>query len=190
MNKTGREQFTRYRKMINFIVTIFNIMPKSFLIFIWDWSSKYSQLPFIALRYIILKTLCEKCGDNIRIGKNVTIISWKKLVLGDNISIHDNCYIDAEGGVNISNNVSIAHNSSILSSNHDWKNEHIPIKYNPVIPASVTIYEDVWIGCGCRVLAGVNIQSRSVVAAGSVVNRNVNSRTIVGGIPAKVLKEI
>ena len=52
------------------------------------------------------------------------------------------------------------------------------------------IIDDVWVGCGCRILSGVTIGSRSIVAAGAVVNKNIPSRVMVGGVPAKVLKEI
>src|SRR5690606_10684526 len=103
---------------------------------------------------------------------------------------HSNCYIDANGEVEIGNNVSIAHNSTILSTNHDWSDITVPIKYNPVTYGKVLISNDVWVGCGCRILAGVHIQSRSIIAAGAVVNKNVSPKTIVGGVPAKLIKQL
>lgn len=187
---TGRSQFKKFKFIIIVMTFFVKLFPKAIRVFMWDCIGRYSQVPFIAFRYILLRTLCNSIGDNIRIGKNVTIISWEKLYLGNNISIHDNCYIDAEGGIEISDNVSIAHNTSLLSSNHDWKLEELPIKYNPIIKSKLRIEDDVWIGCGCRILAGVKIQRRSIVAAGAVVNKDVDSRIIVGGIPAKLIKRI
>lgn len=67
---------------------------------------------------------------------------------------------------------------------------YVPIKYNKLKYRKVEISDDVWIGCGCRVLSGVVIGKRSIVAAGSVVNKIVNSNIIVGGVPAKEIKEI
>lgn len=113
-----------------------------------------------------------------------------KLTLGNNVSIHPLCYIDAAGEIFIGDNVSIAHCSTIISTNHTWKDVDIPIKYNPEKFGKVIINEDVWVGCGCRILSGVTVKKRSVIAAGSVVNKDVESNTIVGGVPAKVIKEI
>ena len=150
----------------------------------------FSLKPFIAIRYIILKSLIKECGDNVRIGCNVTIVHWHELSLGSNISIHDNCYIDGAGSLIIKNNVSIAHNSSILTTNHSWQDKLIPIKYNAVTLQKVIINDDVWVGCACRILAGVEIGSRSVIASGAVVNKNVLSNSIYAGVPAKFIKQI
>lgn len=190
MNKTGREKFNRNKKVIGVLVKLFRLFPKSFLLFIWNCTSNHSQIIFVGVRYVILKSLLRSCGDNIKIGTNVQILGWEKLSIGTNVSIHSNCYIDANGEIEIKDDVSIAHNSTILSTNHDWNDSSLPIKYNPVTFGKVVIYNDVWIGCGCRILAGVNIASRSIIAAGAVVNKNVQSNTIVGGVPAKIIKQI
>ncbi|GGW22064.1 acyltransferase [Arenibacter certesii] len=187
---TGREKFKKNRTLINWFVKIFKLLPKSIRLFIWDFTSSYSQLPFIGLRYILIKSMLKSCGDNVKIGTNVQILGWNNLQLGNNISIHSNCYIDAYGGIYIGDNVSIAHNTSILSTNHDYKDNKLPIKYNPTLESPVIISQDVWIGCGCRILAGVKINERSIIAAGAVVNKEVKMKTIVGGVPAKLIKQI
>ncbi|VDH05093.1 acyltransferase [Bergeyella zoohelcum] len=188
--ETGRQKFFKNKKIINLFVKIFRLLPDFILQFFWDCISRYSQIVFVALRYIILKSRIKSCGDNVKIGTNVQILAWDKLSIGHNVSIHSNCYIDANGTIEIGNNVSIAHNTSILSANHDWKDLSLPIKYNPVVLSKVIIHDDVWIGCGCRILADVCISNRSVIAAGAVVNKNVEKNTIVGGIPAKLIKQI
>lgn len=190
MNTTGREKFKKNKVLINVLVKSFRILPNFFLIFIWNSSANHSQLFFVGIRYIILKILIKSCGDNVKIGTNVQILGWEKLTIGSNVSIHSNCYIDANGIIEIGDNVSIAHNTTVLSTNHGWINNSLPIKYNPVIFEKVTISNDVWVGCGCRILAGVKIGSRSVIAAGAVVNKNVESNIIVGGVPAKKIKDI
>ena len=100
------------------------------------------------------------------------------------------CYIDGAGGIEIGNDVSIAHSSSILSTNHTWNDVTVPIKYNKETFSKVTIENDVWIGCGCRILAGVTLHERSVIAAGAVVTSTVESNSVYGGIPAKLIKKI
>ncbi|MDT0556642.1 acyltransferase [Patiriisocius hiemis] len=134
--------------------------------------------------------MVKSCGDNIRIGSNVRILGWEHLDVEYNISIHDNCYIDATGGLTLENNVSIAHSSSILTTNHGWSDTTLPIKYNPIKKSPVHIKSDVWVGCGCRILNGVTIYSRAVVAAGAVVNKDVEENSVYGGVPAKKIKDI
>ncbi|KPQ29104.1 MAG: Acetyltransferase (isoleucine patch superfamily) [Marinobacter excellens HL-55] len=187
---SGRDLFLRYASVLNILCLIFKILPKSVLIFFWDFFSRFSQFPFIGIRYVILKCLCGSVGKNVRVGTNVRILNWHKLNIGDNVSIHDNCYFDAYGGLIIGSNISIAHNSSILTSNHTWINSDTPIKYNAVELGRVTIFDDVWIGCGARILSGVTVKSRSVVAAGAVVTDEFESNVVIGGVPARVLKRI
>lgn len=110
--------------------------------------------------------------------------------VGENFSLHDFSYVDAQGGIKIGNNVSIAHNCSLITFNHTWDNHDLPIKYNQTIDGSITIEDDVWVGCGVRIMPGVILGSRSVIAAGSVVVKDVPPNTLVGGIPAKVIKNI
>ncbi|AZB23010.1 acyltransferase [Kaistella haifensis] len=110
--------------------------------------------------------------------------------LGNNVSIHPMCYIDAAGGIKIGSNVSIAHSTTLISTNHTWDNVDLPIKYNPETFAEIIIEDDVWIGCGVRILAGVKIRRRSVVAAGAVVNKSFDNNALIGGVPAKFLKAI
>lgn len=187
---SGRDKFKRYKLFFHLVCFLFRLLPKFFLVFLWDLFSRFSQLPFIALRYVILKCLCKRVGDNVRIGTNVRIVNWQNLEIGTNVSIHDNCYFDAYGGLIIGNNVSVAHNSSVLTFDHTWDSSNIPIKYNAVEFGPVSIFDDVWVGCGARILSGVTVKSRSVVAAGAVVTGNFESNVVIGGVPAKVLKRI
>lgn len=95
----GREKFKKNKALINVSVKLFKAIPRFLCVFLWDVISKYSQLPFIGLRYILAKSMLKSCGDNIRIGTNVQILGMKELELGNNISIHTNCYIDASRGI-------------------------------------------------------------------------------------------
>ncbi|TDL33159.1 acyltransferase [Jeotgalibacillus sp. S-D1] len=142
------------------------------------------------VRYLYVRKYSASCGDNIYIGQGVIIKNIQYLELGSNISIHAYSYLDAAGRINIYNNVSIAHHSSLISFDHTWENSEIPIKYNKVVKGKILINEDVWIGCGCRILSNVTIGSRSVIAAGAVVKNDVVSKTLVGGVPAKEIKKI
>lgn len=187
---SGRLLFKKTKFIVRVASIPFYLLPKSSVVFLWDSTSNYSQLPFIGLRYLMLKRMCVQCGDNVRIGANVRILNWHGLKIGNNVSVHDNCYLDASGGISIGNNVSIAHASSILSFEHTWDDSDIPIKYNPIKSSQVKICDDVWIGCGVRILSGVKLKSRSIVAAGAVLTKCFDSNVILAGVPAKVVKNI
>lgn len=187
---TGRELFERFSFLISCFAFVLGILPGFLVLFIWSLVSPFSGKVAVLLRYCLVIKRLERGGRNIYFGSNVVLKSHEKMRLGDNLSIHDFCYIDAAGGLSIGRNVSIAHGASILTFNHTWNDESLPIKYNPVEFSEVVIEDDVWIGCGVRVMPGVKIGSRSVIAAGAVVTKDVPAGCIVGGVPAKVLKRI
>jgi len=186
----GRETFRKYKGIISFLSKMLTILPIKIRSIMWEFVVYFPGKIGVGLRYIIMSSLIKKCGNNVYIGQGVTIKNISNLSFGDNVSIHNNCYIDALGGISIGDNVSIAHNSSILSFDHTWDDKSIPIKYNPLKPSSVSIKDDVWIGCGCRIMSGVIINSRSIIAAGAVINKEVGSNQIVGGIPGRTIKKI
>lgn len=72
---SGRDLFKKAKPLISLFGLLFHLLPKFLVVFLLDATSKYSQLPFIALRYLMLKRMCEECGDNVRIGANVRILN-------------------------------------------------------------------------------------------------------------------
>lgn len=186
----GRDKFQKFKKTISVFVSIFKILPKEVNLFLLKLVRNTDNSLGLLLRYIFIKILSKKCGDNVSVQPGVFLFNLDKISFGNNISIHPMCYIDGAGNIDIGNDVSIAHSTSILSTNHTWDNTDIPIKYNKGKLDKVVISDDVWIGCGVRLLAGTSIGSRSVLAAGAVINKSVESNTLVGGIPVKKIKSI
>jgi acetyltransferase-like isoleucine patch superfamily enzyme len=129
-------------------------------------------------------------GVNVYISRFVILKNIEKISFGDNVSIHEFSYLDGLGGIFIGDNVSIAHNASIISFEHTYDLLEFPIKYNPLITKSIEIADDVWIGCGVRILGGTLIGSRTIVAAGSVVKGQLTNNSIYAGVPAKLKKSI
>lgn len=187
---TGRRLYSRYSQLLKVCSKIVGILPRSIRIYLLRILRNLGGRFGIAVRYILIMTLAKKCGNNVSIKQYVILENIHNISFGDNISIHPFCYLEGAGGIDIGNNVSIAHNTSILSVNHTWENKDIPIKYNSIERSMVRIYDDVWIGCGCRLMAGITIHSRSIIAAGAVVTKNVEGYVIVGGIPAREIKSI
>ncbi|GGD65626.1 acyltransferase [Paenibacillus nasutitermitis] len=186
----GRDLFLSAKPVLNMTAKAMRIVPRPLLVWWWTLSDLLPHLPGVAVRYCILKRLAKRCGDNVLVGPGVEIRYWERLSVGSNVSIHKQCYIDAYGELDIDDEVSIAHQTSLVSFQHTWSDESMPIRDNAVVSGKIRIARDVWIGCGVRVLSGVEIGSRSVIAAGAVVTRSVPSGVVAAGVPAKNVKTI
>ena len=184
-----RELLVKYNKLIKFIITVSKVFPKSFYKRVLKTTRNWDSIIAIFIRYVCLKNLCKKCGDNVAVFSGVYILNPENLQIGNNVSIHPMCYIDATGGIIISDDVSIAHSTTIMSTEHNYSNLEVNIKDQGVRCCPTIIEKNVWIGAGCRILAGTAIREGSIIAAGAVVKNEVKPFTIVGGVPAKIIKE-
>jgi len=185
---SGRSIFNDYGKLIDKVYLLYKYTPNFFIQLVEFIFSK-TKLSFL-FRYFELKKNSKRVGENIYISRQVILKNLKYFICGKNLSIHEFCYIDAAGGIEIGDNVSIAHNCSLVSFEHTWENLEIPIKYNSTKLNSIKIGNDVWLGCGVRILAGTVIEDRVIVAAGAVVKGTLESGYLYGGIPAKKLKKL
>lgn len=187
---TGRKKVQKYKKFISALEIASKIIPKTIFKGIYNFSCISDGRIALLIRFLYVKKYTKSCGENIYIGPYTIIKNIENLSLGSNISIHAHSYIDAFGNIKIGDNVSIASHCSMFSFNHTWSDNSLPIKYNAVEKMPIKIENDIWIGSGVKVLGGVVIQSRSVVAAGAVVNKNVKNNSIFAGVPAKEVKKI
>lgn len=109
------------------------------------------------------------------------------------VIIGDNCTIGIGstlmGPVEIGNNVILAQHVGIYGLNHGYEDIDIPIRNQKCTTALIKIGDDSWIGTNAVITAGVTVGKHSIVAAGSVVTRDVPDYTIVGGNPARILKQ-
>lgn len=187
---SGREKFKKGKAALLILSKIFSVTPTLVLSFIWHLILPFNGIVAKSIRYCILKAKAKQVGDNLSIGANTIITQWRKFSCGSNVSIHENCMLMCVGGIDIGNNVSIAHATSLVSSSHTWGDSSIPIKYNPITKKGIKIEDDVWIGCGVRILDGVVIHERSIVAAGAIVTKSFEKGNLLAGVPAKKIKNI
>lgn len=110
----------------------------------------------------------------------------KNTKIGKNVFINFDCVFLDLGGITIEDNVLIAPKVSLLTEGHPTSTED----RHSLIPKPILIKKNAWIGANATILPGVTIGENSVVAAGAVVSKDVSDNTIVGGIPAKILKTI
>ncbi len=107
--------------------------------------------------------------------------------VGHNVFINQNCTFDDLGGLDIADDVMIGPNVSIITSGHPIE----PSKRRAfVVARPIVIERNVWIAAGATIIGGVTVGENSVVAAGSVVTKDVPPNTLVGGNPARVIRSI
>jgi len=140
--------------------------------------------------------------NGVQIGNNVSILRnsiiectgvirelGEGLIIGDNVGIAQNCFIQVRGNVHIGSHVIFGPNVSIFSENHNYNQLDIPIMDQGATRKGVIIEDNVWICTGVTILDGVHVGQGAIIAAGSVVDKDVKPNSIIGGVPAKLIKE-
>lgn len=112
------------------------------------------------------------CGKNITVGKGVFI--------------NMGCKFQDQGGIFIDDGALIGHGVVLATLNHNLK----PKDRHSMVPKPIHIGKNVWIGANATILPGVTIGDGAIVAAGAVATRDVPENTVVGGVPARILKEV
>ena len=107
-----------------------------------------------------------------------------KVKIGKNSVINFNCYLDNRRGITIGNNTAIAHNTKIYTLGHNINSPKFETKGAPV-----KIGNNVFIFSNVMIMPGVEISDGAIILPGSVVTKNVESYTVVGGNPAKVISK-
>jgi acetyltransferase-like isoleucine patch superfamily enzyme len=138
------------------------------------------------IREIMSRLTGKTVADDFRLFPPFYTDFGKNITIGKDVFINSGCHFQDQGGIVIGDGCLIGHNVVLATINHalkpseNRKNQYAPIK----------IGKHVWIGSNATILAGVTIGDWSVVAAGAVVTKDVPPMTVVGGVPAKVIKEI
>ena len=113
-----------------------------------------------------------------------------QLTIGSGCWFGEQLFISCNGRITIGRDVLGSARVSIVDNNHDYQDPALPPRHQPhTIPRPVTIGDGVFLGVGCVILPGVTLGERSYVGANALVTKDVPAWTIVGGNPARPLKE-
>lgn len=132
--------------------------------------------------------------NGFSLGKNSTIEDYTVVNNGmGDVTIGDGVRVGLSnviiGPIVIGNNIIIAQHVVMSGLNHGYEDINTPIRLQPCTTSKIIIEDDCWIGANAVITAGVTIGKHSIVAAGSVVTKSVPPYSIVGGNPAKILKQ-
>lgn len=145
---------------------------------------------YLKIRGLLWGLLLKKAGDDLWIASGCMFISPRNISIGDNVFINHHTEINAASApITVRNNVRIGQYCCFLTTNHNFDRRNKLIIEQGIYGEPITIHDDCWIAAHVTILPGVTIGKGSVVAAGAVVTKDVPAYTIVGGVPAKILKQ-
>lgn len=147
---------------------------------------------------VYLSALAKKgifLGNNVGIGAYSRVIVSTSLSdigeyikIGNNVGIGEFAYLGGAGGLEIGDDCIVGQYLSCHPENHHYENLEIPIRMQGVYRKGIKIGKNCWIGSKVTILDGVEIGDGCIIAAGAVVNKSFPENSIIGGVPAKLLK--
>ncbi len=138
------------------------------------------------IRELLSQIIGSEIDESVALFTPLYINYGKNTKIGKNVFINFDCVFLDLGGITIEDNVLIAPKVSLLSEGHPIN----PNNRDSLVPGPIHIKKNAWIGAAATILPGVTIGENAVVAAGAVVSKDVPANTVVGGIPARHIKNI
>lgn len=138
------------------------------------------------LRQMMSRLIGKRVDDTFRMFPPFYTDFGKNIKIGKNVFFNSGCHFQDQGGIEIGDGTLIGHQVVIATLNHDPD----PEKRGDMFPRPVKIGAKVWIGSHATLLPGVTVGEGAIVAAGAVVTRDVPPRSVVAGVPARVIKSI
>lgn len=148
-------------------------------------NNRYLRLPR-KLRYYSAKQLFDRCGTNVNVERGADFGTGSGISIGSNSGIGINAHL--RGPLEIGNDVMMGPDVIILTHNHSFDDLSMPMWKQGSSTKKVTIGNDVWIGTRVIILSGIKIGNGVIVAAGSIVTKDIPDFAIVGGNPARIIK--
>ncbi len=164
-----------------------------FLILYYSFFRKFPTQPVpgyrigYLLRRFALRHIIENCGQNIVVKQDCYFGKGERLQVGDRSQLGHNARIDQQ--VTIGADVVMGPDVVIMTNHHAFDDLSKPVNQQGKLPVKpVVIGNDVWIGTRSIIMPGVQVGDQAVIGAGAVVTKDVPTRAIVGGNPARIIR--
>lgn len=143
------------------------------------------------IRGALVGLLFKSCGRNFQLGRNFRIIHPQEMCVGDNVYIAQDAWINAKGGLSLGNSVTIGPRCGLVTTYHNKVDGRgFAHKIGSGSHASISIGAGTWLAINVVIRHGITVGCGCIVAANAVVTKNVPDNVIVGGIPAKIIKQL
>lgn len=138
------------------------------------------------LRALVARLTGGEPGEGFCLFPPIYADFGKNLFFGKNVFVNSGCCFQDQGGIYIGDNCMIGHQVVFATLNHMLE----PDRRAGMRPGAIRLGKNVWVGSHETILAGVTVGDNAVIAAGAVVSKDVPADTVVGGVPARVIKHI
>ncbi|ETD16543.1 MULTISPECIES: acyltransferase [Prevotellaceae] len=166
LRRQTREEAAEHERMAQLCFRVNHTMP---------YTDEYNAL---------VGQLFGEFGEGSRLMAPTTVVRGKRVRIGRRVVVMNNSLFMSAGGITIDDDALIAANVQLISNNHDLHDRQV------LLCKPVHICRNAWIGAGATILPGVTVGENAVVGAGSVVTKDVAPGTIVGGIPARFIRNV
>ena len=137
------------------------------------------------------KKLGIQVSDNVHISNHIQVVgAYNNIIMHKNSEINDECFLLAKDRIEIGENSTLGYKVTILTSANPNGPYNLLSKIYPAMRSPVIIGDNVWVGANATILPGVKIGNFSVIAAGSVVIKDVPDGVMVAGNPATIKKRL
>lgn len=187
--KTGLGLYRKYRMFYAYL-NLLRFSIRKYLIG-FDVANIFIQRVDKFSLQLILKKNGATIGENCDIETGQTFHNCKdysNLIIGENCHIGKNCFFDLRNEIKIGSNVVISMQSTFIT--HLDMNKSKLRELFPVTSTGIIIGNNTYIGAKSTILMNANLGNYSFIAAGAMVTKNIESNTMVGGVPAKFIKKI
>lgn len=160
-------------------------LPLWFILLLTNWLP--DNRITIKLRGWLAHFFISKCGKNFQLGSGVTMLNTFNMQIGNDVYIAKGSWLNAMGGLTLEDEVILAPYVVISTLQHVFKNNSV--RFGGSISGPVRIGRGTWLAAHSSVKSGVTIGKGNLIAANAFVVRDTPDYTIMGGVPAKIIKE-
>lgn len=171
--------------MRQFYIQIRYVLPLWFVLLITNWlpDNRIS----IRIRGFLASFFFKKCGSNLELGRDLTLLNSYNIELGRDVYIAKGCWLNGMGGLIIEDEVIFAPYVVISTMQHVFKDKSV--RFGGSLPNKIIIKRGSWLAAHVTVKCGVIVGSGNLIAANASVVNDTPDNAIMGGVPAKFIKE-